>query len=93
MLIITNLVTLSLRRISTSKRSFRYYSSIMQSHLCNKNGFTYLSSMHSHLLKKWVVKLFRYDHQKLYKLGRENLVADALSHVTSSPTLNALFVS
>jgi hypothetical protein len=30
--------------------------------------------------KKWVTKLFGYDYEIIYKKGKENVVADALSH-------------
>jgi hypothetical protein len=43
--------------------------------------------------QKWVVKLLGYDYEILYKPGRENSAADALSRVTGSLILNALFVS
>lgn len=43
--------------------------------------------------QKWVAKLLGYDYEILYKPGRENPAADALSCMTGSPTLNALFVS
>ncbi|RVW90379.1 hypothetical protein CK203_045702 [Vitis vinifera] len=43
--------------------------------------------------QKWVAKLLGYDYEILYKPGRENSAADALSHVPGSPTLNVLFVS
>jgi len=43
--------------------------------------------------QKWVMKLLGYDYEILYKPGRENSAADALSRVTGSLILNALFVS
>ena len=43
--------------------------------------------------QKWVAKLLGYDYEILYKPGRENSAAEALSRVPGSPTLNALFVS
>ena len=42
--------------------------------------------------QEWVAKLLGYDYEITYKPGRENSVADALSRVVSSPSLNALFV-
>jgi hypothetical protein len=30
--------------------------------------------------QKWVTKLFGYDYEIIYKKGKENVVADALSH-------------
>ena len=43
--------------------------------------------------QKWVSKLLGYDYEITYKLGRENFVADALSRLIGSPSLNTLFVS
>ncbi|RVW19271.1 putative mitochondrial protein [Vitis vinifera] len=34
---------------------------------------------------KWVVKLMGYDYEIIYRLGHENLVADAVSRKSSSP--------
>ena len=43
--------------------------------------------------QNWVTKLLVYDYEIKYKPGRKNNVTDALSWVTSSPSLNHLFVS
>ena len=43
--------------------------------------------------KKWVAKLLGYDYEILYRPGRENSAADALSRRPDSPLLNPLFVS
>ena len=43
--------------------------------------------------QNWVAKLLGYDYEIVYRPGRENLVADALSWVSGRPILNALFVS
>lgn len=43
--------------------------------------------------QKWVAKLVGYDYEILYKPGRTNSVADALSRVPGSPCLHTLFVS
>lgn len=42
---------------------------------------------------KWVSKLFGYEYEIIYKPGKENSVADALSRMASSPCVDALFVS
>ncbi|RVW88244.1 Transposon Tf2-11 polyprotein [Vitis vinifera] len=42
--------------------------------------------------KKWVVKLMGYDYEIIYRLGHENLVADAVSRKSSSPILLHLHV-
>ena len=42
--------------------------------------------------QKWVSKLLGYDYEITYKPGKENSAVDALSRVTSSPSLNTLFV-
>lgn len=39
-----------------------------------------------------MAKLLGYDHEIIYRPGRENLAADALSQVPESPILNALSV-
>lgn len=41
--------------------------------------------------QKWVAKLLGYDYEIIYRPGRENSAADALSRVPGSVTLNALF--
>ena len=43
--------------------------------------------------QKWVAKLLGYDYEITYKPGRVNTAADALSRVSGSPCLDALFVS
>ncbi|KAL6347038.1 hypothetical protein AAG906_012289 [Vitis piasezkii] len=43
--------------------------------------------------QNWVAKLLGYDYEIVYHPGRENSVADALSRVSGSPILNALFAS
>lgn len=43
--------------------------------------------------QKWVAKLLGYDYEILYRPGRENSAADALSRRPDSPLLNPLFVS
>lgn len=43
--------------------------------------------------QKWVSKLFGYEYEIIYKHGKENLAADALSHMAGSPCLDVLFVS
>jgi hypothetical protein len=42
--------------------------------------------------QKWVAKLLGYDYEILYRLGRENFAADALSRKPGSPVLNHLFI-
>lgn len=42
--------------------------------------------------QKWISKLFEYDYEIVYKLGKENKVADALSRQDDGPFLDALFV-
>lgn len=42
--------------------------------------------------QKWVSKLLGYDYEIIYKPGKENTVANALSRITGSPSLNALFI-
>lgn len=42
--------------------------------------------------QKWMGKLAGYDYEIVYKPGNTNLVADALSRVHGSPTLDAIFV-
>lgn len=42
--------------------------------------------------QKWVSKLLGFDYEIVYKPGKENMVADALSRVSGSPCLNALFL-
>ncbi|KAA8520754.1 hypothetical protein F0562_014974 [Nyssa sinensis] len=43
--------------------------------------------------QKWVAKLLGFDYEILYRPGRENNAADALSKVAGSPTLDALSIS
>lgn len=43
--------------------------------------------------QKWVAKLLGYDYEILYRPGRENSAANALSRRPDSPLLNPLFVS
>ena len=43
--------------------------------------------------QKWVSKLLGYEYEIIYKSGKENSAADALSRRADSPCLNALFVS
>lgn len=43
--------------------------------------------------QKYVAKLLGYDYEILYRPGRENSAADALSRRPDSPLLNPLFVS
>lgn len=40
-----------------------------------------------------MTKIFGYDYEIKYKLGRGNNAADVLSQVASNPSLDALFVS
>lgn len=40
--------------------------------------------------QKWVAKLMGYDYTIVYKCGKENLAADALSRCPTSPTLHLL---
>lgn len=42
--------------------------------------------------QKWVAKLSGYDYEIVYRLRRENSIADPLSKVPGSPILNVLFV-
>ena len=63
--------------IQTNQRSLKY--------LLEQRGVTMEQ-------QKWVAKLLRYDYEILYKPGKQNSVADTLSHVSGSPTPNALFV-
>lgn len=42
--------------------------------------------------QKWVFKLFGYDYEIIYKLGRKNKTTDALSRKEGSPTINALSI-
>ncbi|KAA8540776.1 hypothetical protein F0562_024305 [Nyssa sinensis] len=42
--------------------------------------------------QKWVAKLLGYDYEIVYRPGRENSVADALSRKPCSPILNNIFV-
>jgi hypothetical protein len=42
--------------------------------------------------QRWVAKLLGYDYEIIYHPGRDNSAADALSRVSGSPILNALFV-
>ncbi|XP_057986604.1 uncharacterized protein LOC131171153 [Hevea brasiliensis] len=42
--------------------------------------------------QNWVSKLLGYDYEILYKPGKENRVADALSRVSGIPSLNSLFL-
>lgn len=42
--------------------------------------------------QKWMGKLVGYDYEITYKPGNINSVADALSRVQGSPTLDAIFV-
>lgn len=42
--------------------------------------------------QNWVSKLLGYDYEIVYKPGKENHVADALSRVSGSPSLNSLFL-
>lgn len=43
--------------------------------------------------QKWVSKLFGYEYEILYKPGKDNSAADALSRIHGSPCLDALLVS
>lgn len=43
--------------------------------------------------QKWVAKLLGYDYEILYRPGRENSTADALSRRVDNPTLQAIFTS
>jgi hypothetical protein len=42
--------------------------------------------------QKWVSKLLGYDYEIVYKLGKENSAADALSRMTGSPCLSHLSI-
>ena len=42
--------------------------------------------------QKWVAKLLGYDYEIIYRPGRDNLAAVALSRRPDSPLLNSLFV-
>jgi len=42
--------------------------------------------------QKWVSKLLRYKYEIVYKSGKENLAANALSRMTGSPCLTTLYV-
>jgi hypothetical protein len=42
--------------------------------------------------QKWVSKLLRYKYEIVYKPGKKNLAADALSRMTGSPCLTTLYV-
>jgi len=42
--------------------------------------------------QKWVSKLLRYKYEIVYKPGKENLAADALSRMTDNPCLTTLYV-
>ena len=64
--------------IQTDHRSLKYF---MEQHIRTSEQ------------QNWVAKLLGYDYEIVYRPGRENLVADALSWVSGSPILNALFVS
>jgi hypothetical protein len=43
--------------------------------------------------QKWVAKLLGYDYEIIYRPGRENAAADALSRKQGSPVLHHLLVS
>ncbi|RVW31621.1 Transposon Tf2-11 polyprotein [Vitis vinifera] len=43
--------------------------------------------------QKWVAKLLGYDYEIIYRPGRENSTADALSRRPNSPLLNPIFIS
>lgn len=43
--------------------------------------------------QKWVSKPFGYDYEILYKPGKDNLAADALSRQTNGPALEALLTA
>jgi len=43
--------------------------------------------------QKWVVKLLGYDYKIVYRSGRENSTADALSRKQGSPILHHIFTS
>ena len=43
--------------------------------------------------QKWVSKLLGYDYEITHKQGKENSVADALSRVAGSPSLDAITIS
>ncbi|KAJ8615158.1 hypothetical protein MRB53_034530 [Persea americana] len=43
--------------------------------------------------QRWVSKLFGYEYEIIYKPGKENSAADALSRMAGSTCLDALFVS
>lgn len=42
--------------------------------------------------QKWMAKLMGYDYEIVYRPGRENTAADALSRRSDSPTLFHVFV-
>lgn len=42
--------------------------------------------------QKWMSKLVGYDYEIVYKLGKANSAADALSRVSDSPVLNSISV-
>jgi len=43
--------------------------------------------------QKWVAKLMGYNYEIIYRSGRKNVAADALSHKQGSPVLHHLLVS
>ncbi|RVW92515.1 Transposon Tf2-8 polyprotein [Vitis vinifera] len=43
--------------------------------------------------QKWVAKLLGYDYEIIYRPGKENSAADALSRRPNSPLLNPIFIS
>ncbi|RVW62500.1 Retrovirus-related Pol polyprotein from transposon 17.6 [Vitis vinifera] len=43
--------------------------------------------------QKWVAKLLGYDYEIIYRPGKENSAADALSRRPNSPFLNPIFIS
>jgi hypothetical protein len=43
--------------------------------------------------QKWVAKLLTYDYEIIYRPGRENSAADALSRKQGSPILHHIFTS
>lgn len=41
--------------------------------------------------QKWIAKLLGYEYEILYKLERENNIADALSRLPLSPQMDSLY--